>query len=558
MKSFGYLIVSLLICLNISAQKLQLKITAASENERKIIDSINYNNKHNNLKSIIEEAKILSKKLTQAGYIENQVIGTSQTSDSTFVSNFDIGKQTKFIHVYIGNKLDLILLSILNFKSDTAVIAFPEVESFMNQALNKLEKNGYSLSNLKLIDFEKKNATLYAQLKIETGNKRKLNDIIIVGYDKFPEGHKKNIKRFYKNKTFNLENLKKLNADFNKFRFVSQKKYPEILFTKDTTKVYVYLEKSKPNRFDGLIGFSNDDKSNLRFNGYLDLLLVNILNSGEALSLYWKSDGNNQKTFNIDLELPYVFKSRFGLKTNLNIFKQDSTFQNTKTAIDLGYFFDYNTRVYIGYQATTSSDIQNRNNFSLSDYKNSFTTLTFDFLKLNTQNEDNILFPEKTKINLETGLGSRNSKTNTNKQLFINLNASHKFKINNKNSFNLKSQNFYLQSDTYIISELYRFGGINSIRGFNENSLQANFFTSLLAEYRYNLGQTIYVHTITDYGYLQDTTSNNNEKLLGLGFGFGILTKNGLLNLVYANGSTKNQAITLANSIVHLSFKTNF
>src|SRR5690606_16642833 len=123
---------------------------------------------------------------------------------------------------------------------------------------------------------------------------------------------------------------------------------------------------------DGFIGFSNNDddsgKSSINFNGYLDLLLVNFLNTGEELTLYWKSDGNDQKTFNAAIELPYIFRSPFGLKASLNIFKQDSTFQNTKTALGLGYFFNYNTRLYLGYEATESSDIQNTNTTSISDY----------------------------------------------------------------------------------------------------------------------------------------------------------------------------------------------
>jgi hypothetical protein len=43
-----------------------------------------------------------------------------------------------------------------------------------------------------------------------------------------------------------------------------------------------------------------------------------------------------------------------------------------------------------------------------------------------------------------------------------------------------------------------------------------------------------------------------------LGFGFGLLTKNGLFNIVYANGSTGEQAIKLSSSIVHISFKAVF
>jgi hemolysin activation/secretion protein len=116
----------------------------------------------------------------------------------------------------------------------------------------------------------------------------------------------------------------------------------------------------------------------------------------------------------------------------------------------------------------------------------------------------------------------------------------------------------YLKSNRYITNELYRFGGINSVRGFNENSLQANTITTLLTEYRYIATSNLYVHTILDYGYFNDTTTNTKENLLGLGFGFGLLTKNGLFNIIYANGSTKNQDAKLSNSIVHISFKANF
>jgi hemolysin activation/secretion protein len=115
-----------------------------------------------------------------------------------------------------------------------------------------------------------------------------------------------------------------------------------------------------------------------------------------------------------------------------------------------------------------------------------------------------------------------------------------------------------LQSGNYIVNELHRFGGINSVRGFNENSLQGNIFNSILTEYRYILAPTLYIHTILDYGQIQDKTANSKDKLLGVGFGFGLLSKNGLFNIIYANGSTNNQTVKLSNSIVHVSFKASF
>jgi hemolysin activation/secretion protein len=171
---------------------------------------------------------------------------------------------------------------------------------------------------------------------------------------------------------------------------------------------------------------------------------------------------------------------------------------------------------------------------------------------------DDFLFPEKTNISLKLGAGKRDSKLISDNQFFGSLNLKQNFYLNQKNILNIESQNFYLQSNNYIVNELYRFGGINSIRGFNENSLQANTFISLLTEYRYIIASSIYIHSIVDYGHLQDSTTNHKENLLGFGFGFGLLTKNGLFNIIYANGSTNDQAIKLSNSIVHISFKANF
>ncbi|MGG7035292.1 MAG: hypothetical protein ACI7YS_08880 [Flavobacterium sp.] len=555
MKIYFLLIFTIILNINCSAQNLFLNVFGNSEKETKTIDSIGYTKNHPNVKSIADENNLLSTKLTQLGYIENEILELKKITDSTFQTQFSIGKKTDSLSIHIGRNSELKSLGLSDSKNDTIKIAFSESETFMNNTLNALEKKGYSLAKLQLSNFKKEKNNLYAELNTNLGNQRQLNDIVIVGFDNFPESHRINIKKLYRKKTFNQENLRKVNNNFNQFQFASQTKYPEILFTKDTTKVYVYLQKAKPNKFDGLIGFSNDENSKFIFNGYLDLLLVNTMNAGEAFSLFWKSDGQEQTTFNVNLEIPYIFKSRLGLKTNLNIFKQDSTFQNTKKAIDLGYLFNYNTRLYLGYQSTESSDIQNQNNSFVNDYNNNFKTLLFEYSNRFT---DNYLFPEKTKIYIKTGFGTRQTNSTTNDQTFTEINLKHDIYINKKNSFNLRSQNSFLFSDTYIINELYRFGGINSIRGFNENSLQGNTFASILTEYRNQLAPNLYVHTIFDYGYYQDRTSNIENSLLGIGLGVGLASKNGLLNISYANGSQKNQSINPSNSIVHVRFSSTF
>ncbi|MFV8465589.1 hypothetical protein ACNQGG_07895 [Flavobacterium sp. LB1P62] len=549
------------------AQNFQLQIIGNSDSETKTIDSLNYNSNHKNTKSILDETTRISDKLSKIGFIENNITDNIKLNDSSYVTKIILGKKIKTIHIYIGKNKELFNSIRTNKTKDTIVIGYKETETFLNNALHKFQQKGFALAKLKLINILNINQTLYADLEVTSDKKRKLNAIEIIHIEKnnktnFPKGYTTQINHKYQNKTFNKNIVDEIHNEFEKFKFVSQVKYPEILFTKDTTKIYVYLQKRKSNTFDGFLGFSNNENKKTTFNGYLDIHLENTLRAGEEFSIYWKNDGNKQKTFKTNIELPYLLRTPIGLKAHLAIFKQDSTYQNTKTGINLGYFINYNTRFYVGHESTESSDIQNTNNEELRDYKNSFWTLDFEYTKNNT----NSVFSKKPTLILTIGFGKRNShnlsETTANKQFYINLEATHNLNLDEKNSINIKSQNYFLQSNTYIINELFRFGGINSIRGFEENSLQANFLTSILTEYRHTLSPSLYIHSIIDYSTYKDPTitkeSNQKTGLIGLGLGLGIQTKNGLLKLAFANGGTKIQKLNFYNTIIHICYNVKF
>lgn len=551
MRTLLYLMFHLSCCLAYS-QDYSLQVISKNKDEQKIIDSLSFQKKHQNLKSIYDENKSIQQKLLLKGYFENNYSVEKTNNDKEYIFEYVLGKKIKSITIYQkkqdSNMLDLLL------EKDSVTLAIEKSGLYIQELVAKLERKGFSMAKINLKNIQQKNQKITAELNISLGKQRKVNQIIINGYTKFPVGFKKSLENDFKNTTFNQSNLDKLYTTINSIRFVKQIKYPEILFTTDSTKVYVYLEKSKANNFDGYIGFNNSESSNLTFNGYIDLALKNILNSGEQLAINWRNNGQDQRSFNLDFELPYIFKSKMGVKTQLNIFRQDSTFQNTQTAIDLGYYFKSNKKVLLGYQSSESSDIQNSNSSLLNDYKNSFITCGFDYINYNT---DSFLFPEKLKFFLKTGFGSRQSKIETNNQYFIHLTLENNFNLNSKNSINIKSQNSFLNSNNYLTNELYRFGGVNSIRGFVENSLQGNVFLSLLSEYRYLITSNLYIHSIIDYGYLKDNTINSNEQLTAFGLGIGILSKNGLLKVVYSNGNSDSN-VKLSNSLVQLSFKAVF
>ena len=527
---------------------------------------MNYIKTHPNVKSATNEAIIVVEKLTKKGYLDIKTLENTKINDSIYTYKLSLGKKTKYIYIYIG--INNSFFNPSETKNDTVIIPYEETENYINQKIIEAERQGFPLSKIKLENIRRKNSIIYADLNFNSEKKRNVNSII-TNYtnnnrkDFLPKGHLKQLNKKYINKTFNQNTIKELYNDINNFGFIEQPKYPEILFTKDSTKVYIYLEKRKANTFDGYIGFSNDENKKINLNGYLDITLENTLLAGEKFSLYWKSDGNQQKTFNTKLEIPYIFKSPLGIKAQLNIFKQDSTFQNTKTGIDLGYYINYNSKFYIGYQSTESSDIQNTNNTSISDFNNSYFTSSYNYNK----SDNNNLFSAKTSLSFIIGHGKRNTNneaetSKSNKQFFISSNLSYNFKLNEKNYIYINSQNYFLKSDSYITNELFRFGGINSIRGFSENSLQANNSNLLLTEYRYLPTLNLYIHTIFDYGLFQDQTIKENSKkvrnILSLGIGMGLATKSGILKIQIANGSINKGEIKFYNSIVNICYSVKF
>lgn len=535
------------------AQNFYLELISENENRQKTIDSISYQKQHLSPKSVTDEVYLFSERLTQIGYLQNRTSDYQKQNDSTFAFTVRLGAKTDFVRIATARSPVLKEMEII--EGDTLMIDFRQIEDFMSSVMQKIESKGYSMSKVRLENFSFEKNILNADLVEQISSQRKLDDIVVMGYEKFPEGHRRQLRRMYRNRIFNQETLAELYQDVQKFVFVNQIKQPEILFTQDSTRVFLYLEKAKANNFDGYVGFATDENDDVVFTGYLDLLLNNALNSGEQFTLYWKNDGNDQQTFDFLGEFPYLFHTPLALRGNLNIFKQDSTFQNTKTNLDVGYYFRYNIRGYLGYSSMSSNDIQSQNTAHLNDFESKFFTSTLEYFELN---RDDFLFPEKRNFVVKSGIGNRQSTFGDNGQFFVALNAQNNFYLNQKNIINLNFQGYYLDSNNYIISELYRFGGINSIRGFNENSLQASFFSGLMVEYRYVLAPTIYIHSITDYGYFHDKATHINQSLLGLGFGFGLYTNNGLFNIVYANGSADGQEIKLSNSIIHLSFKARF
>jgi len=82
------------------AQNFQLKITGSNKSKSKIIDSIGYNTKQQNAKLTIEEINQMSEKLSEIGYIENQIIENNKISDASYLAKIKLRNKVKNTSIY--------------------------------------------------------------------------------------------------------------------------------------------------------------------------------------------------------------------------------------------------------------------------------------------------------------------------------------------------------------------------------------------------------------------------------------------------------------------------
>jgi len=486
------------------------------------------------------------------GYLHYKITSALK-ADSLYIVNFDLGMKTDSVKIRFNQHAGLIS-DILKTPQASQTIPISGTQAYLNNIVEKLAKSGYSISTVKLTNHQFYNNLLTADLDLHLDEKRYINQLVFTPYNNFPKAIKQRLIKKYENKPFTETITDAIQKEMTQFPFIKTVKQPEVLFTDSNTALYLYVERQNISQFDGLIGFTNDDDGKVQFNGYADLQLMNILNKGEQLKLYWKNDGNQQTQFNLSGEIPYIFNTPIGLKASLELFKQDSTMMNTKFNAAVLYYLTFNHRIGIGYQSTAS--VAGTDNFyQAADYSNQFITLNY----LLNKYQDHPLFRQKYYVTALLGIGSKTEEMNNRKgaQQFANLTAAYLWQLSNRWYLNQQAEGSWLNSAIPLLyNEYYRFGGINSIRGFKENSLLAKTQAGLYNEVRYLLAPNMYLHTISDVAYYKGDTIS--DLLYSFGLGFGIQTGGGLFNIIYANGVQPGTAFKLSNSIFHLSYKTQF
>lgn len=542
------------------SQEITLTIKGENQASTRRIDSIGYSVKHSSMQSADSVIIQTKKSFRDLGYFATREVSRRQLGDSLDIT-LSLGNYYKQIQLHISpdSSLPLYLKQLaVPLRKDSIVIASAFAKAFLDRLTQQAADSGKPFTSFQLKDLRPQSeSTLSGKLVITEDPTRYLNSIIIEGYTKMPQAYIKRYAGLRKNRIFNNSKVQQQQDALDALPFVSIKKDSEVQFTRDSTNLYLYLNKQSANRFDGFLGFaSNPETNELQLDGYLDLALVNNLNYGESLFLNYKSDGDDQQQLRITTELPYLFGSPVGASAELYLFRKDTTFSETTQQAKLYYQLKAASRIELGYKYKTSDNLLNQTDPApdLIDYSlNAFTA----GLRLQ-QNQNNYLFPVKNMLSASAEFGNRKTSLDSQDQIGATLLASAIFKLNQSNQIYLRSNTQLLASDNYVTNELFRFGGITSIRGFEENSIFANLTTVLNTEYRYVIGNSAYIHSIIDAGYFENELLNSKTRLFSVGFGAGLRTKAGIFKINIANGKSEKNPFKFSNTKVHLQLETRF
>ena len=500
-------------------QKNELILVAKDTIQNRIVSEIYHTKKHLQKKDALDEIDRILQQVKKRGFFTARIDSISKTNKE-LIAYLDLGK--KINEIIIVTKKDN-TNGIIDSGINSIKIKTREFSDLTNQLLEQIDRKGNSFSEITYVNPLLKNDTLFLEMKISNSSSRKIDKVITRGYEDFP---KKFISKYFlinKNTIFSKQKLNQVSALSNKLDFIKEKKAPEVLFKKDSTHLYLFLDKIGTSSFDGLVNFSSKENGKgLLLNGNLDLKLNNTFNTGEKFEIIWNKVSDEKTDFKINSYVPYILNSKFSTTLEFYLYRQDSTFINTNFELKTDYSINQKSHASILYS---------------SEKSNYFIGLGYELKKSSTSN----LYKYKNGLNLNLTIGKRKTDTESINQLKFHFSAFANVQINNRGYLNIKNESGLLTSKNYLLNELFRIGGANSIRGYNEQSIFTNGYSYSNIEFRYSLDTSSYLYSITDLGVYKENTTNKIKKLLGIGAGYQFRINNNLVNLGYVistNSST--------------------
>ncbi len=485
-------------------------------------------------------------------------------------------KKIYLINVNEGNRY--LIKNISSFEPDAPQDVISQVSSmFRNTILNKenIQRAGWNIAEL----LENKGFP-FAEIKfqnlrsIEVEDNEILTEVIFSVKKNYPakisrieiEGNKFTNRdvivremRISENEFFTPQLSQKIMRRLNRLNIFSNVNNPEFFFD-DSLKGILKIEvkEGNTNSFDGILGYVPSPTQNEKgyITGQVNVSLRNLFGTLRAFSFRW----NKLSRLSQDLEIKYFEPWFFGFPLNITPifqqFKQDTTYiQRTFIGnFDLSLsesfmiLFNFSSGQVIPQANYFITNVNRSSTFSyglgvLYDSRDNplFTKSGLLFrTDLNQIIKKEYLPIETKKYNQQKGtiLVAIHQPIFRNQVLFLGLNAK------------------VITGDGISISDLFRFGGMNSLRGYEENQFSGSRVFWSNFEYRLFTSFTDYLSVFFDYGYyFRDILNERISKFkFGYGVGAGFNTGLGMFRVNYALG----EGDTFNKGKIHFGFVSLF
>lgn len=574
MKYIVLTILTLSILINFSPQELgswSISVNEEPIEELKLFKSLSIINYKQELK------KITLKQIEQ-GYL---------TANIDSIVKFDSLKTLK-IYYYQGeqfnwadlkvNKLDYNLLSQLGYGErlyTNKPFSANKLANLFESTLTHLENNGYPFARIKLDNVKTIDKTIEANLTLNKGPEIIIDTIFIKANEKISINTVYNYIKLKPKAKYNEQLLSEISVRIKEIPYWNEVKPIELEFINNKCKVYVYLESKKSSNFNGVLGVQPDQNGRIGLTGDLKVKLLNSFFRGESIGFNWRQTQQLTQDLDISVNYPFLFNTPFGVDSKVKIYKRDTSFVDANFNIGIDYVLSGLNKITVFYE--------NQNSTLLSTKKYESITTLPDFadisknnygLKLEAEKLDYRFNPTKGfSIELLGSVGFKNIKRNQAlpQTIYDNINLNsfvynsegtmrYFIPIRKRSTIMLKAKGATFFNENIFFNELFRIGGIKTIRGFDEESIFASSYLIGTLEYRFILEQNSNIYLFYDYALMERNEREKYQSDTPYSFGAGISfeTKPGIFSLSYALGSQFNAPIILRTAKVHFGFISFF
>ena len=484
--------------------------------------------------------------------------------DTTFKQvSVDLGD--RFSEIEIRNLQDT-ELNIFKRKNKSATFSPDELSAFLVDKLSVFSNQGFPFVNVSLDSIEIENLKIRAVIKLNKGRYFTLRKIHIRGDSSISSSTIHGIIDYSIDEVYSEEKIGAIDQKIKQTSFISTIKPSEIMYTNDGFELFLYLKSTKVSYLRGALGLQpNPISQRMALTGELNLKLENALKKGELFKFNWRSIKPQTQRMKLNLNYPYLFQSPFGIESNLLLYKRDSTFLDLNTELNVSYSLKHGFRIRAHYRFMSSSILSGGSSSLEFSNLNSYRTNAYG-LSVERQALDNIVNPSKGRIlNAKLYVGQRILSGDSTDAAERNTTYLGNFLYREYVSifprhvllFGLLFD-FYT-SPTIFENELFRFGGLNTLRGFNEEQLFASTKGQLTFEYRFLLDENSNVFLFYDQCFYENTSvSYKNDHPLGFGGGISFGSKIGIFSITYALGREQGNPIDFRSSKIHFGYTAYF